>query len=71
MIKLNDNIYVQEPKDVRAIRPLYMPDPQDTNAYIPNPNKCMVLIGDGWIEIRDKGAAEIANILQNAEDDLS
>lgn len=68
MIKLDEGIYVSEPKDVKAIRPVYMRDPRYPETEIINAQECQILINGFWILIK-RGPEEIASILELYDDD--
>ena len=67
MIQLDENHWVQDAKEVRAIRPMFIPSPDpydkpNRRESIYDPERCVVLIGDSWINI-ERGAAAIAQLL--------
>jgi hypothetical protein len=69
MIQLDENHWVQTPKDVQAIRPMFIPSPDaldqpNRRGSIIDPERCIVLIGGDWVQI-ERGAQAIARLLDS------
>ena len=69
MIDLDENHSVASADEVRAIRPMFIPAPVPAGEIVSgkpsliDPERCMVLIGGGWVQI-ERGVDAVRRALR-------